>query len=177
MRLSRKYSRARELSFQQILNARIADLDLRPAGTLRDCLIQVRHELKHNHISFFPHFYFGEEPWGCIDRTGSIEIPFYLANNDLRRVAERHQVSYSENSRSAIRASTTSAAAAKTMCAISITSVTRTMPNAIRTRTLPKPLRSGWIRTPSGNGTIGHGPGRWKSCVLWIDYSGKSGSP
>jgi hypothetical protein len=96
MRLSRKYSRARELSFQQLINARIADLDLRPAGTLRDCLIQVRHELKANHISFFPHFYFGEEPWGCIDRTGSIEIPFYLANNDLRRVAERHQVSYSK---------------------------------------------------------------------------------
>src|SRR2546427_6799977 len=91
MRLSRKYSRARELSFQQLINAKVADLDLRPAGTLRDCLIQVRHELKHNHISFFPHFYFGEEPWGCIDRTGSIEIPFYLANNDLRRVAERHR--------------------------------------------------------------------------------------
>src|SRR5256885_16928343 len=97
MRLSRKYSRARELSFQQILNARIADLDLRPAGTLRDCLIQVRHELKRNHISFFPHFYFGEEPWGCIDRTGSIEIPFYLANNELRRIAERYYMSYSKH--------------------------------------------------------------------------------
>src|SRR5207247_11390204 len=86
----------RELSFQQLLNRKVGALELRPADTLRECFIQLRRELKRRHISFFPHFYFGEEPWGCIDRTGSIEIPFYLANNELRRVAERYYVSYSK---------------------------------------------------------------------------------
>jgi len=94
--ISKKYPRARELSFQKLLNQTVSELELRPADTLRECLIQLRRELKANRISFFPHFYFGEEPWGCIDRTGSIEIPFYLANNELRRVAERYYVSYSK---------------------------------------------------------------------------------
>ncbi len=96
MVLSTRYSRARELSFQQLLNTRVGELELRPSDTLRDCLIGLRHELVANHIAFFPNFYFGQEPWGCIDRTGSIEIPFYLANNELRRIAEKHYVAYSK---------------------------------------------------------------------------------
>src|SRR6266849_2317212 len=96
MVLSTKHPRIRELSFQQLLTRKIGELDLRPADTLRECLIQVRRELVHNHVSFFPHFYFGEEPWGCIDRTGSVEIPFYLADRNIRRIAERYYVSYSK---------------------------------------------------------------------------------
>jgi hypothetical protein len=96
MVLSQKYPRVRELSFQSLLNQNIADLKLRPEGALRECMIQLRRELKHRHISFFPHFYFGEEPWGCIDRTGSVEIPFFLANNKLRRIAEKYYISYSK---------------------------------------------------------------------------------
>ncbi len=88
--------RVRELSFQQLLNTRVADLDLRPSDTLRECLIDLRHELKRKGIEFYPHFYFGEEPWGCIDRTGSVEIPFYLANSSLRRIAERYYYGYSK---------------------------------------------------------------------------------
>src|SRR5437016_5432110 len=88
MTLSKKHPRVRELSFQQLLNQRISKLDLRPTDTLRECLIQLRHELKQKHVAFFPQFYLGEEPWGCVDGTGSIEIPFYLANTNLRRVAE-----------------------------------------------------------------------------------------
>ena len=94
---SHKNPSIRELSFQAILNTNVKELDLRPEGTLRECLIQLRHELKNRHISFFPHFYLGEEPWGCIDRTGSIEIPFYLANSRLRRIAEKYYLSYSKD--------------------------------------------------------------------------------
>jgi hypothetical protein len=94
---SHKNPRIRELSFQALLNTTVKDLDLRPEGTLRECLIQLRHELKNRHIGFFPHFYLGEEPWGCIDRTGSIEIPFYLANALLRRIAEKYYLSYSKD--------------------------------------------------------------------------------
>ena len=96
MKRTRQYFHARELTFQQLLNQKIGGLDIRSRDTLRECLIQLRRELKRNHISFFPHFYFGEEPWGCIDGTGSIEIPFYLANNELRRIAERYYTSYSK---------------------------------------------------------------------------------
>jgi hypothetical protein len=96
MVLSLRHPKVRELSFQKLLIQPIGELDLRPADTLRACLIQLRRELKQNKISFFPHFYFGEEPWGCVDRTGSVGIPFYLANNDLRRIAERYYVSYSK---------------------------------------------------------------------------------
>src|SRR5512135_2545241 len=88
--------RVRELSFQQLLNTRVADLDLRPSDTLRECLIDLRHDLKRKGIEFYPHFYFGEEPWGCIDRTGSVEIPYYLANSSLRRIAERYYYGYSK---------------------------------------------------------------------------------
>ncbi len=96
MVLSKKNRRIRELSFQALLNTKICDLDLRPEGTLRECLIQLRHELKRKHIEYFPHFYFGEEPWGCIDQTGSVEIPFYIANSNLRRLAEKYYISYTK---------------------------------------------------------------------------------
>ncbi len=93
---SPKYPRVRELSFQSLLNQNVSDLKLRAQDTLRECLIQLRREMKQRHISFFPHFYFGEEPWGCIDRTGSVEIPFFLANNRLRRIAEKYYISYTK---------------------------------------------------------------------------------
>jgi hypothetical protein len=96
MRISTEHPRARELSFQRLLGQRIAELQLKPDGTLRQCLIQLRRELKGKHIAYYPHFYFGDEPWGCVDRTGSIEIPFFLANNDLRRLSERYYLSYSK---------------------------------------------------------------------------------
>jgi len=96
MVISKNSSRVRELSFQQLLNSRICDLDLRVEDVLRECLIQLRRELKHKNISFFPHFYFGEEPWGCINRTGSVEIPFFLANNDVRNIAQEYYFSYSK---------------------------------------------------------------------------------
>jgi len=96
MVLSRKYPRVRRLSFQQLLNQKVGELDLRADDTLRECLIQLRRELKQKHIGFFPHFFFGEEPWGCIDRTGSVEIPFFLANKELRRLAERYYIGYSK---------------------------------------------------------------------------------
>ena len=96
MVLSKKNPRVRELSFQSFLNKKVNELELRPEDTLRECLIELRHELMKKHIAFFPHFYFGDEPWGCIDRTGSVEIPFYLANNKLRRLAEKYYLSYSK---------------------------------------------------------------------------------
>lgn len=96
MVFSRKNIRFRQLSYQQLLNTRISELPLRPEDTLRECLIALRRELKRNYISFFPAFYFGEEPWGCIDMTGSVEVPFYLANSTLRRIAEQYYMSYSK---------------------------------------------------------------------------------
>jgi hypothetical protein len=87
----------RELTFQQILNQKISEMDLRPSDTLRACLIQLRRELVNRHIGYFPAIYFGEDPWGCIDGTSSIEIPFYLANDQLRAIAEKHYITYSND--------------------------------------------------------------------------------
>jgi len=72
-------------------------MELKPADTLRELLIRLRRELVKKHIGFFPSFYFGVEPWGTIDGTVSIEIPFYLANRTLRKIAERYYRSYSDN--------------------------------------------------------------------------------
>ena len=96
MKTGVNHSHVRELSFQKLLNQKVSELELRPENTLRECLIQLRRDLKKRHIAFFPHFYFGEEPWGCIDRTASVEIPFFLANSALRRIAERYYMSYSK---------------------------------------------------------------------------------
>jgi hypothetical protein len=91
-----KQARIRELSFQKLLNQAVGELDLKPADALRICLIRLRQELKKKHISFFPNFYLGEEPWGCIDGTTSVEIPFFLANRQIRRIAERYYITYSD---------------------------------------------------------------------------------
>ncbi len=96
MALSKKHPLIRTLSFQQLLNSTVGNLNLRFDDVLRECLIQIRKELKQRDIGFFPHFYFGEEPWGCINRTGSVEIPFFLANNELRQLAEKYYISYSK---------------------------------------------------------------------------------
>lgn len=96
MTLSKKHPLIRTLSFQQLLNSTVGNLNLRFDDVLRECLIQIRQELKQRDIGFFPHFYFGEEPWGCINRTGSVEIPFFLANNELRQLAEKYYISYSK---------------------------------------------------------------------------------
>lgn len=96
MVFSRRHPKVRALSFQRLLTRRVGDLDLWPEDTFRECLIALRHELQARNISFYPHIYFGEEPWGCIDGTASVEIPFYLANNELRRIAERYYVSYTK---------------------------------------------------------------------------------
>lgn len=93
MRLTGK---TKELTFQQLLDRPIKDLNLRPAGVLRECLIALRHEMIRNRISFYPHFYFGDEPWGCIDGTGSVEIPFYLANTQLWKLSEKHYLTYTK---------------------------------------------------------------------------------
>jgi len=93
MRLTGK---TKELSFQQLLNQPVGDLHLRPEDALRECLIRLRRELIANRIAFYPHFYFGEEPWGCLDGTGSVEIPWYLANTQLWKLSDKHYLSYSK---------------------------------------------------------------------------------
>ena len=89
--------RHRELTFQRLLDSPIRQLELRPEGTLRQCLIALRREMVRNRIAFFPHFYFGDEPWGCIDGTGSIEIPFFLADPQLWKLSDRHYIPYTKH--------------------------------------------------------------------------------
>jgi len=67
----------------------VADLDLRPAGILADCLQLLRAELTARGVEFWPNFYLGEGEFWCGNQTISINVPWFLANPTLMRVAAR----------------------------------------------------------------------------------------
>jgi hypothetical protein len=79
-------SAEQELS-PEILNKRICDFDLRiEGGPLEKVIERFRHELAERGITKLqPAFYLSDE-WGVSDGTAAIAIPFYLADERLRRV-------------------------------------------------------------------------------------------
>ena len=71
------------LSDQEILAARVCDLDLRIEGTaLEDRIRRLYAELDRKGISFHPPCYLADE-WLTPDRTPVIGVPFYLAHPKL----------------------------------------------------------------------------------------------
>ncbi len=74
------------VSREQILAARLCDLDLRLEGSLVEPFIGRLHvELGSKGIRFQPRCYLSDE-WGCPDGVPAIGIPFYLAHPRLREV-------------------------------------------------------------------------------------------
>lgn len=73
----------------ELLNTRICDLDLRIEGLLARCINKLDKELTHKGLRFRPEYYFGES-WGCVDRTISIEVPFYMAQPELIRLEKKY---------------------------------------------------------------------------------------
>jgi hypothetical protein len=73
----------------EILNRRICDFDLRiEGGPLENVIERFRHELAGRGITKLqPAFYLSDE-WGVSDGTVAIGIPFYLADERLRRVQQ-----------------------------------------------------------------------------------------
>jgi hypothetical protein len=73
----------------EILNKRICDFDLRiEGGPLENVIERFRRELAERGITKLqPAFYLSDE-WGVSDGTVAIAIPFYLADERLRRVQQ-----------------------------------------------------------------------------------------
>ena len=73
----------------EILNRRICDFDLRiEGGPLENVIERFRRELVERGITKLrPAFYLSDE-WGVSDGTVAIAIPFYLADERLRRVQQ-----------------------------------------------------------------------------------------
>ncbi len=72
-----------QISYQKLLATRIGDLKLDVEESFSSPLRRLRKELKDRRILLWPDFYFGNE-WGCVNKTISISIPFYLATPELR---------------------------------------------------------------------------------------------
>lgn len=74
---------------RSILGMRIRDLDLHFEGQIAECLKEFRGELEAKGIRFFPNFYLGEPDFWATDKGCSINLPWYLANPTLWRLANR----------------------------------------------------------------------------------------
>lgn len=85
----------REVGQQKLLSTRICDLDLRPTGTLAECVEQVISEMRASGITFVPAFYLGDDDFWTADRSVSVNIPWYLATPDLWRLVNDHLFEYS----------------------------------------------------------------------------------
>jgi len=68
----------REVGQQKLLATRIADLELRPEGTLAECVEQVIGELRDRGITFVPAYYLGDDDFWTADRAVSVNVPWYL---------------------------------------------------------------------------------------------------
>src|SRR4051812_32216123 len=85
----------REVGQQKLLATRICDLELRPEGTLAECVEQVIGELHDKGITFVPAYYLGDDDFWTADRAVSVNIPWYLANPNLWGLVNDHLFEYS----------------------------------------------------------------------------------
>ncbi|HLG53789.1 MAG TPA: putative zinc-binding metallopeptidase [Vicinamibacterales bacterium] len=76
-----------ELSDEQLLDVRMADLPVTIEGTLAARIDQLRAELDARGLRFPLHFYLSDE-WFTPDGATAIAIPFYLAHPRLEKLEE-----------------------------------------------------------------------------------------
>src|SRR6186997_918031 len=84
----------REVGQQKLLATRICDLNIRPEGTLAECVELVIGELQRKGITFVPAYYLGDDDFWTADRAVSVNIPWYLANPELWRLVNDHLFEY-----------------------------------------------------------------------------------
>ncbi len=84
----------REVGQQKLLSTRICDLELRPEGTLAECVEQVIGELHAKGITFVPAYYLGDDDFWTADRAVSVNVPWYLANPALWGLVNDHLFEY-----------------------------------------------------------------------------------
>ncbi len=69
------------------LDVPICELQPKINGTLSKLIKQVESEVSRKHIRFRPEYYFGTG-WGCVDKSISIEIPFWFQNEALMGIED-----------------------------------------------------------------------------------------
>ncbi|MBI1748204.1 MAG: putative zinc-binding metallopeptidase [Acidobacteria bacterium] len=91
-----------KIAKHELLNTRICDLPLQINGLLEGCIKKLDRELTKKGLRFRPDYYFGES-WGCVNKTISIEIPFFMATAELRHIERKYSERECENKRGLLR--------------------------------------------------------------------------
>jgi len=101
-RIARQYGEEQPLFDEPaatgLLARPVASLNLVPAGPLKDILDSVRGELKAAGIVHFePHFALGDSGFWCADRALTVNIPWFLATEELHQLAQaRYPMQWSD---------------------------------------------------------------------------------
>jgi hypothetical protein len=80
----------------KLLETRICDLPIRIDGLLEDSIKRVDRELKRKRISFRPDYYLGLG-WGCVNKSVSIELPFWFGLPTLMEIEDENDYDGVEN--------------------------------------------------------------------------------
>lgn len=84
-----------------LLDRQVERLNLVPTGTLKDVLDQVRAELMAKGIRYEPNYVLGEVAFWAADRGTAVNLPWFLATDDLRDAAfERYPWTWENVTRS-----------------------------------------------------------------------------
>ena len=91
-RIARQYGEVEPLFAEvprALLDRPVASLNLVPTGPLKDILDSVRAELKAAGIVYFePIFALGDSGFWCADRALTINVPWFLATEELHQLAQ-----------------------------------------------------------------------------------------
>lgn len=82
-----------EIRRYELLKTRVCNLPLKIEGLLRECILEHYEELAKRKIRFRPRYYLGadvDDGWGCVNGAVCVEIPFYLANQELMRLHDEY---------------------------------------------------------------------------------------
>ena len=74
---------------RSVVQSKIGALELRFQGQIVECLNQAKKELQDRGVNFVPNFYLGDGDFWTTDRGCSINIPWFLANPIMWRLANR----------------------------------------------------------------------------------------
>ena len=101
-RIARQYGETEPLfadvPSRTLLDRPVASLNLVPTGPLKDILDSVRGELKAAGIVHFePHFALGDSGFWCADRALTVNVPWFLATEELHQLAQaRYPMQWSD---------------------------------------------------------------------------------
>ena len=73
----------------KLLQTRICDLPEKVNGELQKCVRKVDRELRKKGITFRPEYYVGLG-WGCVNKSASIELPFWHTSELLRDIHDEY---------------------------------------------------------------------------------------